>query len=121
MHKPSDRSDHTFFYHQPSSSEPSPRAASSSWLLAVSAQSSILSLLETEPSGSLGDHSYAAAAAAAKSLQSCPTLCDPRDGSPLDSPVPEILQARVLEWSAIAFSDSYTVTVTRHEAFYPFT
>ena len=97
MHKPSDRSDHTFFYHQPSSSEPSPRAASSSWLLAVSAQSSILSLLETEPSGSLGDHSYAAAAAAAaKSLQSCPTLCDPRDGSPLGSSVPGILQARTL-------------------------
>ena len=43
-------------------------------------------------------------AAAAKSLQSCPTLCDPRDGSPPGSPVPGILQARVLEWGAIAFS-----------------
>ena len=41
------------------------------------------------------------AAAAAKSLQSCPTLCDPIDGSPLGSPVPRILQARVLEWVAI--------------------
>ena len=40
----------------------------------------------------------AAAAAAAKSLQSCRTLCDPRDGSPPDSPVPGILQARTLEW-----------------------
>ena len=40
---------------------------------------------------------YAAAAAAAKSLQSCPTLCDPIDGSPPGSPVPEILQARTLE------------------------
>jgi len=40
----------------------------------------------------------AAAAAAAKSLQSCPTLCDPRDGSPPGSPVPGILQARTLEW-----------------------
>ena len=43
-------------------------------------------------------------AAAAKSLQSCPTLCDPIDGSPPGSPVPGILQARVLEWVAIAFS-----------------
>ena len=46
-----------------------------------------------------------AAAAAAKSLQSCPTLCDPIDGSPPGSPVPGILQARVLEWGAIAFSE----------------
>ena len=45
-----------------------------------------------------------AAAAAAKSLQSCPTLCDPVDGSPLGSPVPGILQARTLEWVAISFS-----------------
>ena len=41
------------------------------------------------------------AAAAAKSLQLCPTLCDPIDGSPLGSPVPGILQARTLEWVAI--------------------
>ena len=46
----------------------------------------------------------AAAAAAAESLQSCPTLCDPIDGSPPGSPVPGILQARTLEWVAIAFS-----------------
>ena len=46
-----------------------------------------------------------AAAAAAKSLQSCPTLCDPRDGSPPGSPVPRILQARTLEWVAISFSN----------------
>ena len=46
----------------------------------------------------------AAAAAAAKSLQSCPTLCDPRDGSPPGSAVPGILQARTLEWIAISFS-----------------
>ena len=45
-----------------------------------------------------------AAATAAKSLQSCPTLCDPRDGSPPGSPVPGILQARTLEWVAISFS-----------------
>ena len=42
---------------------------------------------------------------AAKSPQSCPTLCDPIDGSPPGWPVPGILQARVLEWGAIAFSD----------------
>ena len=47
----------------------------------------------------------AVAAAAAKSLQSCPTLCNPIDGSPLGSPVPGILQARTLEWGATAFSD----------------
>ena len=46
------------------------------------------------------------AAAAAKSLQSCPTLCDPRDGSPPDCPVPGILQARTLEWVAISFSNA---------------
>ena len=45
-----------------------------------------------------------AAAGAAKSLQSCPTLCDPIDGSPPGSSVPGILQARTLEWGAIAFS-----------------
>ena len=47
---------------------------------------------------------YTAAAAAAKSLQSCPTLCDPIDGSPPGSPVPGILQARTLEWAAVSFS-----------------
>ena len=46
------------------------------------------------------------AAAAAKSLQSCPTLCDPIDGSPPGSPVPGILQARTLEWGAIYFSNA---------------
>ena len=45
-------------------------------------------------------------AAAAKSLQSCPTLCDPTDSSPLGSPVPGILQARTLEWVAISFSNA---------------
>ena len=44
--------------------------------------------------------------AAAKSLQSCPTLCDPRDGSPPGSPVAGILQARTLEWVAISFSNA---------------
>ena len=46
-------------------------------------------------------------AAAAKSLQSCPTLCDPIDGSPPGSSVPGILQARTLEWVAISFSNAW--------------
>ena len=49
----------------------------------------------------------AAAAAAAKSLQLCPTLCNPIDGSPPGFPVPGILQARTLEWVAISFSNSW--------------
>ena len=51
-------------------------------------------------------HFTAAAAASAKSLQSCLTLCDPINGSPRGSPVPGILQARTLEWVAISFSDA---------------
>ena len=47
------------------------------------------------------------AAAAAKSLQSCPTVCDPIDGSPPGSPVPGILQAKTLEWVAISFSKAW--------------
>ena len=50
--------------------------------------------------------SAAAAAAAAKSLQLCPTRCDPIDGSPPGSPVPGTLQARTLEWVAISFSSA---------------
>ena len=49
---------------------------------------------------------HAAAAAAAKSLQSCPTLCDSTDSSPLGSAVPGILWARKLEWVAISFSNA---------------
>ena len=52
------------------------------------------------------DAAAAAAATAAKSLQSCPTLCDPIDRSPPGSPVPGILQARTLEWVAISFSSA---------------
>ena len=50
---------------------------------------------------------HAAAAAAVKSLQSCLTLCDPRDGNPPGSPVPGILQARTLEWVAVSFSNGW--------------
>ena len=55
----------------------------------------------------INQNDYYPAAAAAKLLQSCPTLCDPRDGSPTGSPIPGILQARTLEWVAISFSDYY--------------
>ena len=48
-----------------------------------------------------------AAAASAKSLQSCPTLCNPIDGSPPGSPIPGLLQARTLEWVAISFSNAW--------------
>ena len=48
-----------------------------------------------------------ATAAAAKSLQSCPTLCDPIDSSPPGSPIPGILQARILKWVAISFSNAW--------------
>ena len=59
----------------------------------------------------------AAAAAAAKSLQSCPTLCNPKDGSPPGSSVPGILQARVLEWVAIAFSISMCKAAQKHRVY----
>ena len=51
-----------------------------------------------------GEHCIMSVEAAAMSLQSCPTLCDPIDGSPLGSSVPRILQARILEWVAVSFS-----------------
>jgi len=60
----------------------------------------------TEPPGKPQGVCYLVAAAAAKSLQSCLTLCDPIDSSPPGSPVPGILQARTLEWVAISFSNA---------------
>ena len=57
--------------------------------------------------------SAAAAAAAAKSLQSCPTMCDPIDDSPPGSPVPGILQARALDWVAISFSRNIYITICK--------
>ena len=64
------------------------------------------SLREREKERHRDQISDGAAAAAAKSLQSCPTLCDPKEGSPPDFTVPGILQARTLEWVAISFSDA---------------
>ena len=60
-----------------------------------------------------GYHIPPAAAAAAKSLHSWPTLCDPIDGSPPGSSVPGILQARTLEWGAVPFSNYMPITVLR--------
>ena len=59
------------------------------------------------PEDFVGQKYHAAATAAAKSLQSCPTLCDPVDGSPPGCPIPGILQARTLEWAAISFSNAW--------------
>ena len=56
--------------------------------------------------GAIAFSCFDTAAAAAKSLQSCPTLCDPTEGSPPGSPVPVILQARTLEWVVISFSNA---------------
>ena len=64
------------------------------------------SLYHLSHQGSPRKPSWFIAAAAAKSLQSCPTLHDPIDGSPSGSPVPGILQARTLEWVAISFSNA---------------
>ena len=61
----------------------------------------------------------AAAAAAAKSVQSCPTLCDPIDGSPPGSSVHGILQARVLEWVAVSFSSDivYNTAIGKNQIY----
>ena len=59
------------------------------------------------PSGAHGSYQGLEYAATAKLLQSCLTLCDPIDGSPPGSPVPEILQARTLDWVAMAFSSAW--------------
>ena len=64
-------------------------------------------------SETLGKPMYMYAAAAAKSLQSCPTLWDPIDGSPTGSPVPEILQARTLEWVAVSFSNEMSIAMAK--------
>ena len=62
---------------------------------------------EVEKAGNQDDEGCRrVAAVAAKSLQSCPTLCDPKDSSPPGSPVPGSLQARTLEWAAISFSSA---------------
>ena len=64
-------------------------------------------IMQTQRSGKGFSGELIYAAAAAKSLQSCPTLHDPIDGSPPGSPIPGILQARTLEWGAISFSNAW--------------
>ena len=79
------------------------------WLTKISQQwiIHILGYLEQNLKHTTDLSLLSAAAAAAKSLQSCPTLCDSRDGSPPGSPVPGILQARTPEWVAISFSNAW--------------
>ena len=67
--------------------------------------------LKAETAIATGNWEFTAAAAAGKSLHSCPILCDPIDGSPPGSTIPGILQARTLEWAAIAFSNAWKWTV----------
>ena len=73
----------------------------------ASSDSGLKSLEPLPGSADLPHNSSVAAATAAKSLQSYPTLCNPIDGSPPDSAVPGILQARILEWLAISFSSAW--------------
>ena len=80
---------------------PDPGIEVASLMSPASQVDSLLSKLPEKP------HSVNAAAAAAKSLQSCPTLCDPIDGSPPGSAFPEILQVRTLEWVVISFSNAW--------------
>ena len=65
-----------------------------------------LKTVQTQEGDRKENYPGAGSTAAAKSLQSCPTLCDPIDGSPPGSPNPGILQVRTLEWVAISFSNA---------------
>ena len=69
--------------------------------------SSLFTIKEMQVKTMIRQHFTPTAAAAAKSLQQCPTLCNPIDNSPSGSPIPGILQARILEWVAISFSNSH--------------
>ena len=93
-------------YVQQSTKQKQPRKACSCQDRAVAPRKQSLKVCIGDGGESLQDQSHVAAAAA-KSLQSCSTLCDPIDGSPLGSSVPGILQARILEWVAISFSNAW--------------
>ena len=78
----------------------------SKWIKHVNVRPETIKLIEENIGKTLNDVNQSKIFYAAKSLQSCPTLCDPIDGSPPDSPVPGTLQARALEWVAISFSNA---------------
>ena len=88
----------------------------SSWAHSLSLNTPLDMAMPTRGKRPCSSHQWAGSspshhAAAAKSLQSCLTLCDPRDGSPPGSPVPGILHARTLEWAAISFSNTWKWTL----------
>ena len=85
--------------------KPNPPPTTSARLFASNPQDSTFNFL-ARLDHPLWDKLSSAAAAAAKSLQLCPTLCNPMNGSPPGSPIPGILKARTLEWVAISFSRS---------------
>ena len=78
----------------------------SKWIKHVNVRPETIKLIEENIGKTLNDVNQSKIFYAAKSLQSCPTLCDPIDGSPPGSPVPGTLQARALEWVAISFSNA---------------
>ena len=77
----------------------------SEWVKGLNLRAKTIKLSEEKHEGHI--HDVGLAAAAAKSLPSCLTLCDPIDGSPPGAPIPGILQARTLEWVAISFSKAW--------------
>ena len=93
--------------HQPRGVLLLPEAFTSRSILAEGYMSTQRRVLTNQPGRGRAKQYDWPAAATAKSLQSCPTLCDPIDSSPPGSPVPGILQARILEWVAISFSNTW--------------
>ena len=77
------------------------------WKRSMHSSVHCITIYNSQDMGATDMYINTATAAAAKSLQSCPTLCDPIDVSPRGSPIPGILQARTLEWAAISFSNAW--------------